>query len=61
MVFEKLGIFNENYHDKYRKHIKQKRYREYIELVKLDMYAIFFDARLLIQIEELIKEKYGYA
>ena len=54
-----MGIFNENYHDKYRKYIKEKRYREYLELVRLDMYIKLFDARLNMQIDKLIKEKFG--
>ncbi|MBA7580485.1 hypothetical protein ES708_22377 [subsurface metagenome] len=37
----------------------QKRYREYIENVKLDIYAKLFDARLKEKIEKLIKEKFG--
>ena len=58
MVFKKLGIFDENYHQKYRDYIHQKRYKEYIENVKLDMYAKLFDARLKERIEELMKEKF---
>ncbi|MBA7549373.1 hypothetical protein ES705_41853 [subsurface metagenome] len=59
MIFKKLGIFDENYHQKYRVYIRQKRYREYIENVKLDMYAKLFDARLKEKIKKLIKEKFG--
>ena len=58
MIFKKLGIFDENYHQKYRNYIHQKRYKEYIEMVKLDMYAKLFDARLKQKIEDLIKEKF---
>ena len=58
MIFKKLGIFDENYHQKYRTYIHQKRYKEYIEMVKLDMYAKIFDARLKERIEDLIKEKF---
>ena len=54
-----MGIFNENYHDKYRKYIKEKRYREYLLLVRLDMFAKFYDARLNMKIDKLIKEKFG--
>ena len=59
MIFKKLGIFNEDYHQKYRAYIRQKRYKEYIENVKLDIYAKLFDARLKEKIEKLIKEKFG--
>ena len=58
MIFKKLGIFDENYHQKYRNYIHQKRYKEYIEMVKLDMYAKLFDARLKEKIDKLIKEKF---
>ena len=58
MIFKKLGIFDENYHQKYRKLLKQKRYREYIENVKLDMYAKLFDARLKEQINKLMNRKF---
>jgi len=59
MIFKKMGIFDENYHQKYMAYIRQKRYKEYIENVKLDMYAKLFDARLKDKIEKLIKEKFG--
>ena len=58
MIFKKLGIFDEDYHKKYRQDLLQKRYKLYIEKVKLDMYAKIFDARLKKQIEDLIKEKF---
>lgn len=58
MIFKRMGIFDENYHQKYRKMIKQKRYKEYIENVKLDMYAKIFDARLKEKIEKLMEEKF---
>ena len=59
MIFKRLGIFDEDYHKKYRDLIRQKRYKEYIENVKLDMYAKLFDARLKEKIKKLIKEKFG--
>ena len=52
-------IFNENYHDKYRECINEKRYPEYIELVTLDMYTKLFDEKLKTKIEKLFKEKFG--
>jgi thymidylate kinase len=58
MIFKELGIFDENYHQKYRDLIRQKRYKEYIENVKLDMYAKLFDARLKERIKKLIEEKF---
>ena len=58
MIFKKLGIFDEDYHEKYRDCIRQKRYKEYIENVKLDMYAKLFDAKLKDKIEDLFKEKF---
>lgn len=59
MIFKEMGIFDEDYHTKYRAYILQKRYKEYIEMVKLDFYAIFFDARLKKRVEELFKERFG--
>ena len=58
MIFKELNIFDENYHQKYRDLIRQKRYKEYIENVKLDMYAKLFDARLKERIKKLIEEKF---
>ena len=58
MIFKKLGLFDENYHQKYRTYIHRKRYKEYIEMVKLDMYAKLFDARLKEKIDKLIEEKF---
>jgi len=54
-----MGIYEVDYHKKYRAYILQKRYKEYIEMIKLDFYAIFFDARLKKRIEELFEEKFG--
>ena len=59
MIFKKMGIFDENYHSKYRDYIRQKRYREYIENVKLDIYVKLFDIRLKEKIKKLIKERFG--
>ena len=56
MIFKELGIFDENYHQKYRDLIRQKRYKEYIENVKLDMYVKLFDARLKERIKKLIEK-----
>ena len=36
-VFKKLGIFNEDYHEKYRKYIHNKRYEKYIDTVIEDI------------------------
>jgi len=58
MIFKNLGIFDEDYHQKYRDLIRQKRYKEYIENVKLDMYAEFFDTRLQERIKKLIGEEF---
>ena len=59
MIFKKMGIFDENYHSKYRDYIRQKRYREYIENVKLDIYVKLFDIRLKEKMRKLIREKFG--
>jgi len=32
-VFKSLGIYDEDYHDKYRREILNKRYEKYIDLV----------------------------
>lgn len=58
MLFKKLGIFDENYHEKYREDLLQKRYKEYIEKVKLDMYAKLFDIRLKERIKKLMEEEF---
>ena len=36
-VFKKLGIYDEDYHEKYRQHILNKRYEKYIDLVIEDI------------------------
>ena len=36
-AFKKLGIFNEDYHEKYRKYIHNKRYEKYIDTVIEDI------------------------
>ena len=59
MIFKRMRIFDENYHSKYRAYIRQKRYREYIENVKLDIYVKLFDIRLKEKIKKLIEKRFG--
>jgi hypothetical protein len=36
-AFKSLGIYDEDYHDKYRAYIHAKRYEKYIDLVIADI------------------------
>ena len=36
-VFKSLGIYDQDYHEKYRQYIHNKRYEKYIDLVIADV------------------------
>jgi len=36
-LFKALGIYNKDYHEQYRAHIKSERYKTYIDLVANDI------------------------
>jgi uncharacterized membrane-anchored protein len=54
-VFKTLNIYNEDYHDKYRKHIREKRYAEYIKLVLEDINNRIIETKKQIK-DEKFKE-----
>jgi hypothetical protein len=56
-IFKALGIYDEDYHDKYRKHIREKRYGEYIERVTEDLQDKIYEANLQ-DIKKKIKEQF---
>jgi len=57
MIFRKIGIFDEDYHQKYRKMLHQKRYNAYINMVIEDIQnnIVAINKR---QIQELINRKF---
>jgi hypothetical protein len=57
MIFKKLGLYDEDYHEKYRKYIREKRYVEYINKVIEDIQNKIRDKNKE-QIKKLIKEKF---
>jgi len=40
-LFKTLGIYDVDYHKKYRKHLRSERYKTYIDLVADDIYEKF--------------------
>lgn len=56
-VFQKLGLYDEDYHEKYRKYIREKRYSIYIEKVTADIQQKL-NSKTKKQIEKLIKETF---
>jgi len=56
-LFKVWGIYDEDYHKKYREYIHNKRYKTYIDLVANDIQEKFRDLNKE-QIEKLIKEKF---
>ena len=56
-MFKALGIYDIDYHDKYRKYIREKRYGEYIKRVIEDLQNKIYDKNIK-QIEKLIKETF---
>jgi len=57
-VFKSLGIYNENYHKKYRKYIHSKRYKVYINKVAEDMYNILWDKLIKKRTERALKKEF---
>ena len=56
-VFKALEIWDIDYHEKYRKHIREKRYGEYIEKVTDDLQEKIYQKNKK-DIENLIKEQF---
>jgi hypothetical protein len=52
-----MGLYDEDYHEKYRKYIREKRYAEYINLVIRDLQEKIHDKNKE-QIAKIIKEKF---
>lgn len=57
-VFKSLEIYNEDYHEKYRKYIHSKRYKVYINKVAEDMYNVLWDKLIQKRIERALKEEF---
>ena len=56
-VFKALGIYDIDYHDKYRKHIREKRYGEYIKKVTEDLQEKIYQKNLQ-DIKKKIEEQF---
>jgi hypothetical protein len=56
-VFKAIGIYDEDYHEKYRKYIREKRYGEYVRKVTEDIQNKIVEKNKK-DIEKLIKEKF---
>ena len=56
-VFQKMGLYDEDYHEKYRKYIREKRYSIYIEKV-IDDIQQKLNSKTKKQIEKLIKDTF---
>jgi len=55
-VFKSLGIYNENYHKKYRKYIHNRQYKVYIKKVAEDMYKKLFNELIRLRIIKVINK-----
>jgi len=51
-------LYDEDYHKKYYKYIKEKRYKKYLEALQLDMFTRLIDLRRELDIEKKIKEQF---
>ena len=56
-MFKALEIWDQEYHEKYRKYIREKRFGEYIKKVTDDLQEKIYQKNKK-QIEELIKEQF---
>jgi hypothetical protein len=57
-IFKALGLYDQDYHDKYRQYIKEKRYKKFLEMVRLDMYTGLLDLKFKLDAEKKIKETF---
>jgi len=57
-IFKSLGIYDQQYHEQYRKYIHEKRYKTYIDLVVTDLKNKILGANKK-QIENLIETKFS--
>jgi len=51
-------LYDEDYHAKYKQYIDQKRYKKYLESVRLDMFTKLIDLRRELDIEKKLKEQF---
>lgn len=56
-LFKALGIYDVDYHEKYRKYLRSERYKTYINLVEKDIREKIESANRK-KIDELMKEKF---
>jgi len=56
-IFKEAGLYNEDYHEKYRDYIHEKRYGEFINLVAKDIDNIILTIDKK-QIRELMNKKF---
>jgi len=56
-VFKALNIYDEDYHENYRKYIHEKRYADYIKMVSNDIQDKIL-AMNKKQIQELMNKKF---
>lgn len=59
-LFKALGIYNKDYHEKYREHIHGERYKTYIDLVMGDVKERFRSLNKM-EVRELIFSKPTFA
>jgi len=57
-IFKKLDLYNKDYHIKYRKALKEKRYQKYLGYLKVDMFTRLIDLRRELDIEKKMKKQF---
>ena len=57
-MFEALGIFDTDYHEKYRQYILEKRYAKYLEALRVEMFTRLIDLKRELDIEKKMKEMF---
>ncbi len=51
-------MYDPDYHEKYKQYIMQKRYKKYLEALKLEMFTRLIDLKRKLDIEKKIKEQF---
>ena len=57
-LFKTLGIYDEDYHEKYRKYLYSERYLTYINLVEKDIREKIESVRKK-NVDKMFEEKFG--
>ncbi len=53
-----LGIYDKDYHKEYHQYVKEKRYKQYLDSLRLEWFTQFIEIRRKLQTEKLLQERF---